>query len=255
MSPGGQQGRLVVQRDRPCTPKPALLTSHSRTQQRRYAPRPRAASSRPRKLLLTQTGFALERSRRPDVPSAASDGCWGCLTGPGHWSLGVTLGGSTVDVPLSTSTLLATRDQPFSTNEQLALAGFLAGYSGLTREAYMLDLRQYVAWCTEHRVAVFGARRADIECFACHLESLGRARATDRPPALHGGLVVPLRRTGRPDRGLAGRACAPTAPGLRVPRHRPGSQRGRRHAGGRRVGRRSGSRVDQFAGAERAAGV
>jgi integrase/recombinase XerD len=35
-----------------------------------------------------------------------------------------------------------------------------------------------VAWCTEHRVAVFGARRADIECFARHLESLGRARAT-----------------------------------------------------------------------------
>jgi hypothetical protein len=123
VSPGGQQGRLVVQRDRPCTLKPALRTSHSRTQQRRYAPRPRAASSRPRKLLLTQTGFALERSRRPDVPSAASDGCWGCLTGPGHWSLGVTLGGSIVDVPLSTSTVLATRDELFSTNEQLALRG------------------------------------------------------------------------------------------------------------------------------------
>ena len=83
-----------------------------------------------------------------------------------------------MDVPLSTSTALATRDELFSTNEQLALAGFLAGYSGLTREAYTLDLRQYVAWCTEHRVAVFGARRADIECFARHLETLGRARAT-----------------------------------------------------------------------------
>ena len=66
----------------------------------------------------------------------------------------------------------------FRTTEQLALAGFLAGYSGLTRDAYTLDLRQYVAWCTEHPVAVFGARRADIECFARHLESLGRARAT-----------------------------------------------------------------------------
>jgi integrase/recombinase XerD len=100
------------------------------------------------------------------------------LTGPGHWSLGSTLGGSIVDVPLSTSTALATRDELFSAAEQLALAGFLAGYSGLTRDAYTLDLRQYVAWCTEHRVAVFGARRADIECFARHLESLGRARAT-----------------------------------------------------------------------------
>ena len=30
----------------------------------------------------------------------------------------------------------------------LALARF-AGYSGLTSEAYPLDLRQYVRWCTE----------------------------------------------------------------------------------------------------------
>jgi integrase/recombinase XerD len=60
----------------------------------------------------------------------------------------------------------------------IPLAGFLAGYSGLTRDANTLDLRQYVAWCTEHRLAVFGARRVDIECFAHHLESLGRARAT-----------------------------------------------------------------------------
>ena len=83
-----------------------------------------------------------------------------------------------MDVPFSTSTVLATRDELFSTNEQLSLAGFLAGYSGLTRDAYTPDLRQYVAWCTEHRVAVFGARRADIECFARQFESLGRARAT-----------------------------------------------------------------------------
>jgi hypothetical protein len=81
----------------------------------------------------------------PDVRSAASDDCWGCLTGPGHWSLGSTLGGSTVDVPISTSTVLATRDELFSTNERLALAGFLAAYSGLTRDAYTLDPRHYVA--------------------------------------------------------------------------------------------------------------
>jgi integrase/recombinase XerD len=83
-----------------------------------------------------------------------------------------------VDVPISTSSVLATRDELFSANEQLALAGFLAGYSGLTRDAYTLDLRQYVAWCTERRLAVFGARRVDIECFARYLESQGRARAT-----------------------------------------------------------------------------
>ncbi len=35
----------------------------------------------------------------------------------------------------------------FTNTEQLALAGFLAGYSGLTREAYELDLRQHTSWC------------------------------------------------------------------------------------------------------------
>ncbi len=32
-------------------------------------------------------------------------------------------------------------EQLFSPGEQTALAGFLAGYSGLTRDAYALDLR------------------------------------------------------------------------------------------------------------------
>jgi integrase/recombinase XerD len=66
----------------------------------------------------------------------------------------------------------------FTPPEELALAGFLAGYSGHTLEAYRLDLRQFVGWCTEHRLALFGARRADIERFGRHLEALGRARAT-----------------------------------------------------------------------------
>ena len=35
----------------------------------------------------------------------------------------------------------------FTNTERLALAGFLAGYSGLTREAYALGLRQYASWC------------------------------------------------------------------------------------------------------------
>jgi integrase/recombinase XerD len=66
----------------------------------------------------------------------------------------------------------------FSNTEQLALAGFLAGYSGLTRQAYELDLRQYAAWCQQHQLRLFAARRADIECFARDLEARGRARAT-----------------------------------------------------------------------------
>jgi integrase/recombinase XerD len=66
----------------------------------------------------------------------------------------------------------------FSNAERLALAGFLAGYSGLTRQAYELDLRQYASWCHQHHVHLFSARRADIECFARDLEAHGRARAT-----------------------------------------------------------------------------
>lgn len=67
---------------------------------------------------------------------------------------------------------------PFSDDEEFALVGFLAGYSGLTREAYALDLRQYAAWCTERRITLFGARRSDIERFGRDLEAKGRARAT-----------------------------------------------------------------------------
>jgi Phage integrase, N-terminal SAM-like domain len=66
----------------------------------------------------------------------------------------------------------------FSDAERYALVAFLAGYRGLTREAYALDLRQFVAWCEEHDLRLFGVRRADIECFARDLEARGRARAT-----------------------------------------------------------------------------
>ena len=66
----------------------------------------------------------------------------------------------------------------FTNTERLALAGFLAGYSGLTRDAYELDLRQYTSWCHQHHLRLFQVRRADIECFARDLETRGRARAT-----------------------------------------------------------------------------
>ncbi len=66
----------------------------------------------------------------------------------------------------------------FSNTERLALAGFLAGYSGLTREAYGLDLRQFASWCHQHHLRLFSVRRSDIEYFARDLEARGRARAT-----------------------------------------------------------------------------
>src|ERR1700688_3564764 len=68
--------------------------------------------------------------------------------------------------------------QPMFTDaERLALAGFLAGYRGLTREAYTLDLRQFTGWCRARSVPLFSVRRADIETFARELEARGPARA------------------------------------------------------------------------------
>jgi site-specific recombinase XerD len=68
------------------------------------------------------------------------------------------------------TTSVVLTDEMFTSAEESALAGFLAGYSGLTREAYALDLRQYVQWCTERSVTLFGARRSDIETFGRQLE-------------------------------------------------------------------------------------
>ena len=66
----------------------------------------------------------------------------------------------------------------FTDAERLALAGYLAGYRGLTREAYTLDLRQFTGWCRSRSLPLFAVRRADIEMFARELEAKGRARAT-----------------------------------------------------------------------------
>ena len=79
---------------------------------------------------------------------------------------------------MPSSAALAVIEPAFTEAEKLALAGFLAGYSGMTREAYTLDLRQFTAWCRQRQLRLFAARRADIELFTSDLEAAGRARAT-----------------------------------------------------------------------------
>ena len=59
-----------------------------------------------------------------------------------------------------------------------AIAGFLAGYRDTTRQAYSLDLRQWLRWCDDHDLKVFEVRRAHIELFGRSLEQDGKARAT-----------------------------------------------------------------------------
>ena len=76
------------------------------------------------------------------------------------------------------SAALAAIQPAFTEAERLAFAGFLAGYRGLTREAYGLDLRQFASWCRGRSLAVFAIRRADIEGLPGDLEARGRARAT-----------------------------------------------------------------------------
>jgi site-specific recombinase XerD len=60
----------------------------------------------------------------------------------------------------------------------MAVAGFLAGYSGRTREAYALDVRMFCRWCAERDLQLFSVGRAHIELYARWLEEQGRARAT-----------------------------------------------------------------------------
>ena len=86
---------------------------------------------------------------------------------------------TTIPPALSPAAKVAVVVEPlFSDAERAALAEFLAGYSGQTRDAYTLDLRQFTSWCQQRGLHLFDARRADIECYARDLEAKGRARAT-----------------------------------------------------------------------------
>ena len=62
----------------------------------------------------------------------------------------------------ASSTALVTIQPAFTDAERLALAGFLAGYRGLTREAYALDLRQFTSWCRARSLSLFAVRRANV---------------------------------------------------------------------------------------------
>lgn len=79
---------------------------------------------------------------------------------------------------MADSTSLVLYDPRTADPEVIAVAGFLAGYSGRTREAYALDLRQFFAWCSDRQLRLFDAHRADIELYARDLEEHGKAKAT-----------------------------------------------------------------------------
>ena len=65
----------------------------------------------------------------------------------------------------TTSAALVPADPVFFEPERLALAGFLARYSGLTREAYALNSRQFAGWRHGHCLRLFGVRCANNRMF------------------------------------------------------------------------------------------
>jgi hypothetical protein len=94
----------------------------------------------------------------------------------------------------TTSTALVPAGPAFSEQERLALAGFVAGHSGRTREAYGLDLRQFAAWCHRHQLAC-------SRCATHGRDPTGRARARMLP--LVTSLVDPPPQSDRPRRDHA----------------------------------------------------
>jgi len=79
---------------------------------------------------------------------------------------------------IESSAVLALPSEDRTFEVQVALAGFLAGYSGNTRLAYRQDLRQFASWCHNEGLGLLAVRRIHIELFARWLEHRGAARAT-----------------------------------------------------------------------------
>ncbi len=70
------------------------------------------------------------------------------------------------------------RDDLSRFDVQIALGGFLAGYSNNTFLAYQQDLRQFASWCNDQNLELFTVKRTHIELFARWLEHRGAARTT-----------------------------------------------------------------------------
>jgi integrase/recombinase XerD len=58
------------------------------------------------------------------------------------------------------------------TDVQLAAAGYLARYTGHTRDSYTTDLKIFFAWCAANGLEPFAARRPHIELFVRWLDEV-----------------------------------------------------------------------------------
>jgi len=153
------------------------------------------------------------------------------------------------------STALATIQPAFTDPERLALAGFLAGYRGLTRVGISSGPApvHHLVPCPlpapvrrpprRHRKLRPGAGSPGPGSRDCH------------PAALHYRRVLQVHGRGRAPRALPGCSCPPSAAGLRVACRRAGPQRARRTPGRRRARLTCRACADLFARVERAAGL
>lgn len=76
------------------------------------------------------------------------------------------------------SPALLVNEQPLVDEALLAAAGFLASYSGTTREGYTIDLKAWWTFCETNGLAVLEAKRAHLELYLRHLEERGYAKST-----------------------------------------------------------------------------
>jgi integrase/recombinase XerD len=78
---------------------------------------------------------------------------------------------------MSTTTIVSPTPILFD-EARLAVAGFLARYSGPTRTSYTTDSRQFFAWCAQVDLQVFAVQRGHVELWARAMEEKGLSRAT-----------------------------------------------------------------------------
>ena len=78
---------------------------------------------------------------------------------------------------MSTTTIVSPTPTLFD-EARLAVAGFLARYSGPTRMSYATDLRRFFSWCAQMDLQVFAVKRGHVELWARSMEDRGLARAT-----------------------------------------------------------------------------
>ena len=115
---------------------------------------------------------------------------------------------TTIESPLVPG-LVASDFDSFAVRQ--AMAGFLGGFGESTRDAYSLDLRQWMRWCASHDLGIFEVRWAHIELFARWLEQEGKAVGLDRNE--QGMFLVQAGLAGGRDHALA---CLLALNGLRI---------------------------------------